>query len=203
MSDETKRALDEAMAVAITEHAKGEARKQACLDAVAEGIPAAVDRLAKRIAQAQPDVTRGLGAAGVKALREELATEAADLAAYVRAGSEKVQWPKRDSEWSHVEPRKIHSALFKLMYGAPLNRVGNVFGRHGYDVRKTDRSGQGLRALPGLAARPLVLPQSLYSEESFGDVAAALNDLGAAEIALAKAKAVDDKDVVDSLWDDG
>lgn len=192
MSDETRLALDQAVAVVNAERAKAEARKQECLDVVADGIPAAVDRLAKGVAQSQPDVTRELGPAGVKALREELSRTAANLASYVRAGSARVEWPKRESEWSRVEPRKIHSALFKLMYGTPVDRVGEVFGRHGYDVRKSDRSG----------SQGLVLPQSLYSEESFGDIAEALNDLGAAEIALAKAKAEDDKDAVNSLWDE-
>lgn len=192
MSDETRRILEEATTVVTAARAQVEVRKQECLNVVADGIPSAIDRLAKRVAQAQPDVTRELGSSGVKALREDLAAEAADLAAYVRAGSERIEWPHRDSEWSTVEPRKVHSALFKFMYGTPVNRVGNVFGRHGYDVRRADRSG----------AQGLVLPQSLYDEDSFGDVAEALNDLGTAEIALAKAKGEDDKDVVNSLWDE-
>ena len=192
VSDETKQILDEATTIVVAERAKADARKRECLDVVADGIPAAVDGLAKAVAQAQPDTTKALGAAGVKALRDELGAEAADLADYVRTGSEKIVWPIRDSKWSKVEPRSIHSALFKFMYGTPVNRVGNVFGRHGYDVRKTDRNG----------AQGLVLPQSLYNEDSFGAVANALNDLGTAEIALADAKAEDDKDVVDSLWDE-
>lgn len=193
MSDETKRILDEATTVVTTARAEADARKQECLDLVADGIPTAVERLAKRTAQAQPDVTKELGATGVKALREELAAEAAELAQYIRTGSEKIEWPKRDSEWSKVEPRKVHSALFNFMYGTPVNRIGNVFGRHGYDVRKTARGG---------GAQGLVLPQSLYDEDSFGAVADALNDLGTAEIALMKAKAEDDKDIVESLWDE-
>lgn len=192
VSDETKRTLDEATTVVAAARAEADARKLECLDAVAIGIPAAVERLAKSTAQAQPDVTRALGAPGVKALRQDLAAEAAELADLVRTASEKIKWPARDSEWSRVEPRKIHSALFKFMYGAPVDRVGNVFGRHGYDVRKSDRSG----------SQGLVLPQSLYDEASFEHVAEALNELGAAEIALAKAKADDDKEVIDSLWDE-
>lgn len=192
VSDETKRILDEATASVTAQRKKVEARKQECLDAVADGIPAAIERLARGVAHTQPEVTKGLGALGLKALREELAAEAAVLAAYVRAGSVNIKWPRRDSEWSTVEPRKIHSALFAFMYGTPVNRVGNVFDRHGYDVRRTDRSG----------AQGLVLPQSLYHEDSFGEVAKALNDLGTAEIALAKARAEDDKDAINSLWDE-
>ncbi len=191
MSDETKRILDEATAVVDEARAEADKRKQECLDVVADGIPTAVEALAKRTAQAQPDVTKELGAAGVTALREELAAEAEELAEYVRTGLGEIKWPERDSEWSKVEPRKIHSALFQFMYGAPVNRLGNVFDRHGYDVNRSDRSG----------SQALVLPQSLYDEESFGPVAQALNDLGSAEIARKKAKAEDDRDIVDSLWD--
>lgn len=192
MSDETKRVLDAATAVVARARAKADERKQECLEAVADGIPRAVERLAKRTAQAQPDVSKQLGAAGVKALREELGAEAVELAEYVRTGSDEIKWPERESEWSQVEPRKIHSALFKFMYGAPVNRLGNVLGRHGYDVNRTERGG----------SQGLVLPQSLYDEESFDPVAQALNDLGSAEIALKKAKAEDDRDIVDSLWDE-
>lgn len=126
----------EATTAFAAERTKSDARTRECLDAVADGIRSAVDRLAKGVAQAQPDVTKNLGAAGVKALRDELATEAAELAEYVRAGAEKIEWPNRDSEWSKVDPRKVHSALFKFMYGSPVNRVGEVFGRHGYEIRR-------------------------------------------------------------------
>ncbi len=184
VSNETKRILDEATTVVGAARAEADARRRECLDLVADGIPGAVDGVAKRIAQSQPDVTRGLGATGVKALREELAVEATVLAENVRSGSGKIEWPEQDSEWSKVEPRNVHSALFKFMYGTPVNRIGKVFGRHGYEVHDG-----------------VVLPQELYDESSFGPVVEALNNLGAAEIALRKAKADDDRDVVDSLWD--
>lgn len=191
MSDETQRALEAAEAALSAAEAHTDQCKRDCLDAVSEGIPAAVDAAAKKIAQSQPDVTRQLGPEGVKALRDELATEAAALAEYVRAGADKIEWPASSGEWiSPIEPRKIHSALFKYMYGRPINRVGDVFERHGYDAQRTpDRSEQGL-----------LLPQSLYTEASFGPVAAALTDLGAARRAQAKAKADDDQDAVDNLW---
>lgn len=192
MSDETKRILDEATTTVTAARAKADARKQECLDVVADDLPAAVERLAKRTAHAQPEVTKALGGNGVRTLRKELAAETAELAEYVRAGADKIEWPTAASEWSKVEPRKIHSALFKFMYGAPVNRVGDVFGRHGYDTQRTERGG----------AQGLVLPQSLYDEDSFGAVADALNELGAAEIAFKKAKEAEDREVVDSLWDE-
>lgn len=162
------------------------------MDVVADGIPAAVERLAKRTAQQQPEVTKGLGAHGVRALRNELADKAAELAEYVRAGLGRIEWPARDSEWSKVESRHVHSALFKFMYGSPVNEIGDVFDRRGYDTQKT----------PGRGTQGLVLPQSLYDRSSFEAVADALNELGTAEAALKTAKDADDRDVVDSLWDE-
>ncbi|SKF61520.1 Uncharacterised protein [Mycobacteroides abscessus subsp. abscessus] len=189
MSDETRRILDEATAAVAVARANADARKQECLDVVADGLPTKVDRLAKHTAQAQPDVTKALGVDGVRALRNELAAKAAELAGYVRTGSDKIQWPRRGDAWEKVESRKVHSALFNFMYGAPTNRVGDVFERCGYDVRRSDRSG----------AQSLVLPQNLYDED-FGAVVEALHELGTAEISLKKAKEADDRDVVDSLW---
>lgn len=191
MSDETRRALDEAIAVVDAARVKADASKQECLDIVADGIPSEVEQLAKRIAQSQPDVTKGLGVAGVKSLRAALAAEAADLAKLVRGSLRSLEWPSQESEWSKVAPGKVRSALFKLMFGAPVDRVGNIFGEHGYDVQRSSRGG----------SQGLVLPQYLFSEDSFAPVADALNDLGSAEFALQRAKAEDDRDTVDSLWD--
>lgn len=191
MSDETQQALKEAdIALSEAEARAGESKRE-CLETVAQGIPAAVDASAKRIARSQPDVTRQLGPEGVKALRADLATEAATLAEYVRAGADTIKWPTPSDSWAAtVKPREIHSALFDYFYGRPIDLVGNVFGRHGYDLQR----------IPGRTQQGLLLPQSLYDESSFGAVAAALTDLGAARRARAKAKAADDQDAVESLW---
>ncbi|MBB0993626.1 hypothetical protein G6010_14330 [Dietzia sp. SLG510A3-3B2-2] len=192
MSDETKRMCEEASAAVDAARMRACVRKQECLDVIADGIPAAVERIAKRTAQEQPEVTKGLGVQGIRSLRSELATEAAELAEYVRAGSSEIQWPHRDSEWSKVGSHHIHSALFTYMYGSPVDKIGAVFDRRGYDTQKT----------PGRGAQGLVLPQSLYDRDSFEAVADSLNELAAAEAALKAAKEADDRDVVDSLWDD-
>lgn len=191
MSDETRRAREQADGALNAAQARADECKRECLNTVAVGIPAAVDAAAKKIAQSQPDVTRQLGPDGVKALREELAAEAATLAEHVRAGTHKIEWPTQSGGWATtVEPHQIHSALFKYMYGRPINLVANVFGRYGYDVQRT----------PGRTEQGLLLPQSLYVESSFDGVAAALTELGEARRAHAKAKADDDQDAVDELW---
>lgn len=191
MSDETQRALQDAATALAQAEARAEEAKRACLEDIAAGIPAAVDARAKRIAHDQPDVTRQLGSEGVKALREELASESATLADLVRAGVDKIEWPPGSDDWvTTVEPRKVGSALFRYMYGRPINQVGEVFGRHGYDVQRSPRGGE----------QGLILPQSLYTDEAFKPVAAALTDLIAARRVHSQAKDADDHAAVDDLW---
>jgi hypothetical protein len=48
-----------------------------------------------------------------------------------------------------------------------------------------------------------ILPQDLYDRESFTELASELQRLAVAEQATATAKAADDRDAVESLWDDG
>lgn len=191
MSDETQRALQDAATALAQAEARAEEAKRACLEDIAAGIPAAVDARAKQIAQSQPDVTRQLGPEGVKALREELASEAGTLADFVRAGQDKITWPPGSNDWvTTVEPRKVGSALFDYMYGRPINQVGEVFGRHGYDVQRSPRR----------AEQGLILPQMLYKNEAFKPVAAVLTDLIAARRVHSQAKAADDQVAVEDLW---
>lgn len=127
----------------------------------------------------------------MKALREELASEAGTLADFVRAGQEKITWPPGSDDWvTTVKPRDVGSALFRYMYGRPINQVGEVFGRHGYNVQRSPRR----------AEQGLILPQSLYTDEAFKPVAAALTDLIATRRAHSQAKAADDHAAVDDLW---
>ncbi|HAV0114396.1 TPA: hypothetical protein JFU91_002441 [Enterococcus faecium] len=191
MSDETQRALQDAATALAQAEARAEETKRACLEDIAAGIPAAVDAHAKQIAHSQPDITRQLGPEGVKALREELAAEAASLADFVRAGVDKIEWPPGSDDWiTTVEPRKVSSALFTYMHGRPINQVGEVFGRHGYDVKRNPRS----------AKQSLILPQMLYTDEAFKPVAAALTDLITARRVHSQAKAADDQVAVEDLW---
>lgn len=191
MSDETQRALQDAATALAQAEARAEEAKRACLEDIAAGIPAAVDAHAKQIAQSQPDVTRQLGPEGVKALREELAAEAASLADFVRAGLDKIEWPPGSNHWvTTVEPRKVSSALFTYMYGRPINQVGDVFGRHGYDVQHTPRRSE----------QNLIQPYSLFKDDAFKPVAAALTDLIAARRVHSQAKTADDQVAVEDLW---
>lgn len=191
MSDETQRALQDAATALAQAEARAEETKRACLEDIAAGIPAAVDARAKEIAQSQPDVTRQLGPEGVKALREELASEAATLADFVRAGVDKIEWPPGSDDWvTVVGPSKVSSALFTYMRGRTINQVGDVFGRHGYDVKRTPRRSE----------QNLIQPYSLFKDDAFKPVAAALTDLIAARRVHSQAKTADDQAAVEDLW---
>lgn len=190
MSDDTQRRLEEAVSAASRVRDEANQKKNECLNQVADGLPGKLDALAKGVAQAEPEVTKTLGKAGIQQLRTELANEGAVLAADIRGAVDRVKWPMPHSDFDKVEPRKIHSALFEYMYGLRVDKLAAVFKRHGFSIHEDNsRRTQGL-----------VLPQSLYDEDAFGPVAQALNALGEAERAVSKAKAEDDRSTVDDIW---
>lgn len=179
MSEDTARALGDAIAAEAEVRAATDRQKSECLAEIASGLPAKLKGLAKRWAHAEPDITRALGREGVEKLRAELSEESRTLAATIVGGVEKIQWPSG----SHVLTREVHSALFRYLYGAPVDKITAVFERHGYNVR--DRS---------------VLPQDLYGEERLQPVADALSALSKAQRVTAEVKAADDHSAVEDIW---
>lgn len=145
-----------------------------------DGLPAAVDRLAKRAAQAEPDTARRLGPSGVRDLKNDLSVRSAELAADLRSAAERVGWP----ETGLVATKDVHGALFQYLYGARLEPIGRVLKEHGL-----------------LRPEGAVLPQDLYDEKFFGPLAEALSALSRADAALAQARKADDLRAVDDLWD--
>jgi hypothetical protein len=192
MSNETAQKLEETKAAEMKRRAEADDRKWKCLAAVARGIPACADEIAKRAAHHQPDVAKALGSEGIKDLRRKLADAADVIAPEVEAAAEQIEWPRPQSEYSRVEPRDIHSALFKFLYGRRVGSLAAILKCRGFSIR--DDNAQ--------RSQGLVLPQSLYDEGDFAAVAEALNSLTTAERAVAAAKTADDRDVVDALWDD-
>jgi len=188
MSDQTATTVREAEAAAVQARAQASQLKRQCLSAIADRLPAQADAVAKRLAQAQPATTKALGPNGVKALRDQIAARAADVAADLREAENRIEWPRSDA----AAPRDVHSALFKYLYGGRLAALARVLKDHGYDVH--DDNAQG--------SQSAVLPQYLYDEELLEPLADALAGLAAAEKALAQAQAADDRDTVDDLWAD-
>src|ERR1035437_3763488 len=192
MSDETAQRLKEATAIEVDRRADANDRKWECLKAVARGIPARVEEIAKRVAQGQPEVAKELGSDGIKDLRGELADRAAVIASEVEEAAEQIEWPSPQSEFSMVEPRSVQAALYKFLYGPRVESLAAILKRHGFSI--LDDNVQ--------RSQDLIRPQYLYDEGDFTAVAEALNSLAMAERAVATARAAEDHDIIDSLWGD-
>lgn len=181
MSEETTRELEKLKADEAEQRAATDNLKQKCVESVARGLPDRLDAYAKRLAHKQPDVAKGLGREGIDALRGELAEAAEQLAAELRNAVGQIAWPA-SARRSH----DVHSALFKFMYGPRVTRLTAIFKAHGFHFDPTGG----------------ILPQDLYDMDSFGELVDALQALERTSQATATAKAADDRDVVESLWDD-
>jgi hypothetical protein len=192
VSEETTQKLREATAAAAARRAEAGVLKEQCIAEVAGGMAARVDEIAKRTAHAQPDVAKQLGSAGIQTLRKELAEQAELIAAELATAAGQLQWPIRQSQYSSIRPRDVHSTLFQYLYGRRMNSLAAIFKRHGFEVHDDNAH----------RTQGLIYPQSIYNESDFVELAEALNALADAEKAVAEAKADDDRDTVDALWGD-
>lgn len=172
--------MAEASAAALEARSAADDQKERCLAAIADGLPAAVDRLARRAAQAEPDTARRLGPSGVRDLKNDLSVRSTELAADIRSAAGRIGWPENGL----VAAKDVHGALFKHLYGARLEPIARVLKDHGL-----------------LRSEGAVLPQDLYDEMSFDPLADALSAQSRADAALAQARKADDLRAVDDLWD--
>lgn len=195
MTEETARELEEVRARVAKVGAEAEHRKQDFLAVIARGIPSYAEMLAKDTTHAQSDIAKTLGKEGISQFRTELMAAAAELAADIESASGRMTWPT-SSAYSSTTTNGIRSTLFNYMYGTRVNRLADVFKRHGFDIHDANSR----------RSQSLVLPQSLFSEQEqsadFEAMAEALNELGREERALSNAEAAHDRDVVNSLWED-
>jgi hypothetical protein len=193
MTEQTQRALRQALKKEAQAKARAEELQQDCLSGIASHLSARLDDLAKGIAHAQPGVTKALGKDGVARLRADLAEAAAALSGDIEQAGGRIAWPDRPfSSLSPIDTRNVHEALFKYLHGKRLRSIVEVFRKHGYDVQ--DNNAQ--RA-PGI-----VVPQNLYNEKAFADLAEALQTLAEARQDTARARSANDHADVDDLWDD-
>lgn len=183
MGEETARKLQQLMSAEAQQRAVVDDLKHVCVESVADGLGGRLDAYAKRLAKRQPDVAKKLDRDGIEALRSELAAAAGDLADELREATGEIAWPHDKYQ---ITSRDIHSALFNFMYGHRVNRLTAIFRAHGFWFDET--AG--------------VLPQELYDMNGFDDLASALQNLRSAEESTSAAKADDDNDIVDSLWED-
>ncbi|MGC3995199.1 MAG: hypothetical protein QM779_13975 [Propionicimonas sp.] len=190
MSEETRLALKEAQARLDEASGLADELKQTHLEAIAAGIPDAVDALARAAAQAQPEVTKALGKEGVVQFRDELARASSVLAADVRGAVGKIKWP--GSSEDTARNRAVTFTLYDFFRGQRVNAIAAIFRKHGYAVR-TGRDG----------SQTLIHPYSLFNEDALAPLTDALKKEAKARDAVARAKAADDRDIVDDLWGDG
>lgn len=194
MSDDTQAALRRAEEELASARDRARTIQLQLLDTIASDLPAHTEQLARRTAHNQPEVTKSLGSDGVRKLRGELGSKAEELAALVREGVDAIGWPQREDVFLSVKAREVSTALFRFLYGRPVDSMATIFKNAGFNV-----GDENVRR-----HQDLVLPQSLFSDgnlqEQFEAVAQALNAVTAAMAAKAKSKAADDKAAVDELW---
>jgi hypothetical protein len=190
MSDQTGAALARAEAALAAEQDKTERLERQLLDRIAAGVPTAVDGIAKRAAQSQPEVTRQLGRGGIRALRADLAEAAIQLAAEIRAAQ--ITWPlERSVRYGEVPTRHLDAALFSYLHGPRMNVLVEVLQSHGFAIRGDGEHG----------AQELVNPHDLYDESWLSALAEARTTLSAMESSVRAAQQSDADADVRSIWD--
>jgi hypothetical protein len=190
MSDQTGDARARAEEVLAAEQAKTERLERELLDRIAAGVPTAVDGIAKRAAEAQPEVTRQLGSGGIRAMRAELAEKANELATEIRKAQ--ISWPVEQSvRYGEVATRHLDAALFGYLHGPRMDPLVEVLRSHGFAV-----SSDG-----GHGAQDLINPHDLYNEAWLSPLTEARTTLSVAESRVRAVQQSDDDAAVRSIWD--
>ncbi|RKN66404.1 hypothetical protein D7252_01525 [Microbacterium sp. CGR2] len=186
MTDETARALRDAIAAESAAEAHADELKRECLEKIAGELPARAEAIARRLAQEQPDVTKSLGRDGVAQLRVDVSHAATELGEQFVAAIDEIEWPAKTSTFDKISPRHIHAALFGRFF-RETGSLAAAIASHGYSFGEKD-------------IKVAILPQELYEEKSFTSVAGALEDLARARAATASARKEDDEATVSDLW---
>jgi hypothetical protein len=190
VSDQTGDALARAEAGLAAEQTKTQRCERELLDRIATGLPDAIDGIARRAAESQPEVTRQLGSGGIRALRADLAEKADQLAREIRAAH--ISWPREQSvRYGQVPTRHLDAALFSYLHGRRMDVLVEVLHSHGFAIRSDGQQG----------AQNLVNPHDLYREEWLSPLAEARTTLASAESRVLAAKQSDAHAVVQSIWD--
>ena len=190
MSDQTGDALARAEAGLAAEQTNSKRRERELLDRIAAGLPGAIDGIARRAAESQPEVTRQLGSSGIRALRAELAEKAGQRAPAI--GAAQISWPLEQSvRYGEAPTRHLDAALFSYLHGRRMDVLVEVLHRHGFAIRGDGKHG----------AQHLVNPHDLYREEWLSPLAEARTALASAESRVRAAQQSDTDAAVQSIWD--
>jgi hypothetical protein len=190
MSDPTDDARVRAEEVLAAEQTKTERLERELLDRIATGVPTAVDGIAKRAAESQPEVTRQLGSDGIRAMRAELAERAIQLATEIRAAQ--ISWPfEQSARYGEVATRHLDAALFSYLHGPRMDALVEVLQGHGFAASSDGEDG----------AQDLINPHDLYNERWLAPLAEAGTTQSLAESRVRAADQSDDDAAVRSIWD--
>ncbi len=174
----------------MAEQTKTDRLEGELLDRIAAGVPTAVDGIAKRVAESQPEVTRQLGSDGIRAMRAELAETALELAGEIRTA--RITWPLEQSvRYGEVRTRHLDAALFSYLHGPRMDALVAVLQSHGFAIRGDGATG----------AQELVNPHELYDEGWLAPLADARTTVSTIESKVRAAKQSNADAAVRSIWD--
>ncbi|MCJ1673733.1 hypothetical protein MT355_10760 [Rathayibacter sp. VKM Ac-2929] len=182
MTDETRAALSQASAALAAARENAERAKESCLEQIAADLPSRAAESARRVATAQPEVTKKLGKDGVATMRAALKTASEELGLQLIAAKDEIDWPL-GTRYKKIENWHIRGALFNTFHRR-TGALSAVLSDSGYKLDVSDP----------------FLPQYLYTESTLSKVAGALSALGAAIERLDAAKRADDNSTVDEIW---
>lgn len=185
MSDETAQVLAKAEE-ALAEMTKiAERETEEFLAGVASEIPSRVDRVLKKAAQEQPEVTKALGREGLAKLRADLAAEAKKIADDLLQSGPSIDWPVPRG-WGSSNTSDVASALTEHLQAGPLADIYHAagYGSSG-NYRRTEMHSSHL------------VDSSTPRYKQLVEVLRKLED---ARSAVAEAKKADDAAIVADLW---
>lgn len=186
MSEETKRAVEQAQREHDQATSATHAAQDALLTAVAAGLPDRVDAIARKIAERDMDTTRRLGKERVDELRAELRREALTLADHARQVGRTLKWSGVASSLG-ASDWDIHSA------------VRSIFDRDARERLSTPLFAAGY----GVSAQVYTAEELLDTKAVYSEVDAVLRamdaQLQASRTLSAKRKEDDDADLSD-VW---
>ena len=187
MSDETAQALAKAEE-ALAEVAKiADREKEEFLARVASEIPSRVDRVLKKAAQEQPEVTKALGREGLAKLRANLAAEAEKIADDLLRAGPSIDWPVPRGLGSS-NTSNVASALTEHLRAGPLADIYHTagYGSSGNYRRTEIHSGHLVDS----------------STPRYKQLVEVLRKLEDARRAVAEAKKADDAAIFADIWGD-
>lgn len=189
MSEETTQRLHEAETHLAAVREKCETRKDDLLQAISVEIPAHAEALAKKAVYEHVDVTKSLGADGIRDLRDYIGNLATQTAEDVAGASALVNWPKPKIN-SITTPYEVYAAISEYLTEKAAPKFVQAFEERGFHIKST--RPDWLTAL-GLFTEDTARPETTR-------LCKAIQDIAKADDAVRRAKEDHDRAAIDDLW---